>query len=106
MIQRGPPYLTAAESAYGVQEVVRNKGYEQSPECMRPPQLPGPCCHHTKKICGADYDACASEQTLQPRWSSKRAAEGEEDTPNGRREPDRRNKHSWGLRQRTRLRGH
>lgn len=59
-----------------------------------------------KKICGADYDACASEQTLQPRWSSKRAAEGEEDTPNGRREPDRRNKHSWGLRQRTRLRGH
>ena len=56
MIQRGPPYLTAAESAYGVQEVVRNKGYEQSPECMRPPQLPGPCCHHTKKICGADSD--------------------------------------------------
>ena len=52
------------------------------------------------------FAAPTSEQTLQPRWSSKRAAEREEDTPNGRREPDRRNRHSWGLRQRTRLRGH
>ena len=78
MIQRGPPYLTAAESAYGVQEVVRNKGYEQSPECMRPPQLPGPCCHYKfflRRVLRTNITAALEQQTKQ------RAAEREEIPP-------------------------